>query len=71
MTPLELERLKRQYAGKQVTVDPCRPELSRLVGRPGRVVAVNWNGCALVQFEGANGSWHDINPKFLKVEPKA
>lgn len=69
MFPLELERLKRQYAGKRVVVDARRPELSRWVGRPGRVVAVNWNGCALVQFEGPDPAWFDIEPKFLHVEP--
>ncbi len=69
MLPMEIERLKRQYAGKRIVVDDRRPELARWVGVPGRVVAVNWNGRALVQFDGADASWHDIAPEFLQGEP--
>jgi hypothetical protein len=69
MSLMEIERLKRQYAGKRVVVDGCRPELTRLAGMPGRVIAVNYNGCALVQFDGPDTSWHDIAPEFLKLEP--
>jgi hypothetical protein len=69
MSPMDMERLKRQYAGKRVAVDARRPELIRLTGLPGRVVTVTWNGCALVQFDGPDTSWHDIDPAFLKLEP--
>ena len=69
MTPLELERLKRQYAGKRVSVDAERPELAPMVGRSGKVITVNGNGRALVQFDGADASWHDLDPTFLKLEP--
>ena len=68
MSSMEIERLKRQYAGKRVVVDARRPELTRLAGLPGRVVTVNCNGAALVQFDGSDTSWHDIDPKFLKLE---
>jgi hypothetical protein len=71
MTPIEVERLKRQYAGKRVTVDARRPELTRFAGMPGRVVAINFNGQALVEFEGSNPSRYDIAPEFLKLEPLA
>jgi hypothetical protein len=66
---MDIERLRRQFAGKRVMVDPCRPELTRLADLPGRVVTVNCNGAALVQFDGPDTSWHDIDPKFLKLEP--
>jgi hypothetical protein len=68
MTPMEIERLKRQFAGRRVVVDARRPELTRLAGLPGHVITVNWNGDALVQFDGPDTSWHDIDPTFLKLE---
>ena len=37
---------------------------------PGRVVSVNGNGRCLVQFDGADPSWHDIHPEFIKLEPE-
>ena len=66
---MEIERLKRQYANKRVTVDARRPELTRWAGMHGRVVAINLNGQAIVEFEGPNPSRYDIAPEFLKVEP--
>jgi hypothetical protein len=71
MTPERIEQLSRQYAGKRVTVDARRPELARWAGTPGTVRAVNHNGRALVQFDGADDSWHDIAPEFLQVEANA
>jgi hypothetical protein len=68
MTPERIEQLKRQYTGKHVLVDGRRPELARWAGVPGRVVTVNHNGRVLVQFEGANPSWYDLDPEFVKVE---
>ena len=62
-------RLKQQYVGKRVVVDAHRPELARLADMPGRVIAINHNDFALVQFEGPDPSWHDIAPQFLKLEP--
>jgi len=64
----DVERLKRQYTGQRVLVDARRPELTRWADVPGRVVTVNFNGQALVQFEGPDPSWHDIDPAFLKLE---
>ncbi len=69
MTEMELERLKRQFAGKRVTADACRPELARFADRPGRVITINCNGRALVEFDGPNPSRYDIAPEFLKLEP--
>ncbi len=69
MTDMEFERLKRQYVGQRVTVDALRSELARFAGRPGRVVAVNRNGRALVVFDGYDASRYDIAPEYLKLEP--
>jgi hypothetical protein len=71
MSPEEVERLKRQYAGRRVLVDARRPELARLANIPGRVVTINHNGRALVQFEGPDAGWHDIDPESLKLEPSS
>jgi len=59
----------RRYIGHRVLVDARRPELARWANVPGRIVAVNGNGRALVQFEGADRGWHDIDPEYLKWEP--
>jgi hypothetical protein len=69
MSSEDLEKLKLRYAGRRVTVDARRPESARLAGLMGRVITINCNGFALVQFEGPNPGWHDIDPKFLKLEP--
>jgi hypothetical protein len=71
MTPIEVEQLKRQYAGKWVTVDARRPELTRFAGLRGRVAAINFNGRALIEFEGMgpNSGRHDILPEFIELEP--
>jgi hypothetical protein len=69
MSPEEVQRLNHQYAGKRVQVDARRPELARWANVPGRIVAVNHNGQALVQFDGPDEGWHDIDPSFLKLEP--
>jgi len=71
MSPEEVEHLNRQYAGKRVVVDARRPELARLAGVPGRIISINYNGQALVQFEGSDRGWHDIAPEFLKLEPSS
>jgi len=69
MSLTDLDKLKQRYAGKRVLVDARRPELARLANLPGHVVTINGNGQALVQFEGADRGWHDIDPEFLKLEP--
>jgi len=52
MSPGAIKKLKKQYTGKQVVVDARRPELLRLANASGRVIAINCNGWALVQFDG-------------------
>jgi hypothetical protein len=65
----ELEDLKRQYAGRRVLVDAQRPELARWTNVPGRIVTINHNGQAIVQFDGPDQGWHDIAPQSLRLEP--
>jgi hypothetical protein len=52
------EALKREWTDQFVEVSPDRPELTRFAGLVGRVVTVNWNGKALVDFQ--DGGWYDI-----------
>jgi len=72
MTPEELENLKTTYTGQTVMVEALRPELVRWANVPGRVVTLNCNGRALVQFEGADEGFYDIDPEYLSLaEPPA
>jgi hypothetical protein len=50
--------LKRQWTDQYVTVNPDRPELKRFEGVVGRVVTVNWNNKAVIDFQ--DGGWYDI-----------
>jgi len=52
------EALKREWTDQFVEVNPERPELKRFVGIVGRVVTVNQNNKALVDFQ--DGAWYDI-----------
>jgi len=70
MLPEEVDKLRAEYTGRQVMVDAQRPELARLAGKLGCVRSVNFNGRALVQFEGPDQGWYDIDPEFLKVVDK-
>jgi hypothetical protein len=63
-----VERLKRDFTDKWVTVDPGTPELKRFVGLSGRIKTINMNGRALVQFDGpVDISWYDIDLSYLNV----
>lgn len=53
------EALKREWTDQFVEVSSDRPELARFNGRVGRVVTVNQNRKALVDF--ADGGWYDIS----------
>ena len=53
------EELKREWTDQYVEVNPERPELKRFAGVVGRVVTVNFNNKALVDFQ--DGGWYDIN----------
>jgi hypothetical protein len=65
----KLEELKCIWTDRFVQARPERPELKRFEGRVGRVVTVNYNGKALVDF--ADGAWYDIpaSEEFLIVLP--
>jgi hypothetical protein len=67
MTSQQHDTLKRQYAGKQVVADPQRPEVARWAGVPGVIKAINFNGRALVQFDGPDLGWHDLDLAALRL----
>ncbi len=50
--------VKEQWTDQYVMVKPERPELARFAGVVGRVVTVNFNGKALIDFQ--DGGWYDI-----------
>lgn len=54
----KVDELKRQWTDQFVTVNAARPELKRFAGIIGRVVTVNYNGKAVVDFQ--DGGWYDI-----------
>ena len=60
MEPADLryEQLKREWTDQYVVVNPERPELRRFEGIAGRVVTVNYNNKAVVDFQ--DGGWYDI-----------
>jgi hypothetical protein len=59
LSPAQIEELKREWTDQFVTVKPERPELQRFAGTVGRVVTVNHNGKALIDFQ--DGGWYDIS----------
>jgi len=73
MTTAELaehEALKREWTDQYVTVNPDRPELKRFAGLIGRVVTVNFNNKALIDFQ--DGGWYDITASsecLTKLDP--
>lgn len=74
MDPTEVgnDALKREWTDQYVEVNPERPELKRFVGIVGRVVTVNQNNKALVDFQ--DGGWYDItaSTEYLrKLDPSA
>jgi hypothetical protein len=66
MRALRHEAVAKEWIDQFVMVNAERPELKRFAGIVGRVVAVNWNNKALVDFQ--DGGWYDITaaPAFLK-----
>jgi hypothetical protein len=54
------EELRREWTDQYVTVNPERPELKRFAGIVGRVVTVNYNNKAVIDFQ--DGGWYDITP---------
>ena len=67
--PDQIEQLRQQWTDKWVVVDESRPELARFAGMAGRVVTINMNGKALVEFQEGRGRY-DISPQFLKEVPE-
>ena len=63
---LRHEELKREWTDQFVEVNAERPELKRFAGIVGRVITVNYNNKALVDFQ--DGGWYDIaaSPEYLK-----
>jgi hypothetical protein len=52
------EALRREWTDQFVMVNPDRPELKRFAGIVGRVVTVNFNNKAVIDFQ--DGGWYDI-----------
>lgn len=64
------EALKREWTDQYVMVNVERPELKRFAGIVGRVVAVNYNNKALIDFQ--DGGWYDITASseyLTKLDP--
>jgi hypothetical protein len=55
---LKHEAVAREWTDQYVMVKEDRPELKRFAGIVGRVVTVNWNNKALIDFQ--DGGWYDI-----------
>jgi hypothetical protein len=55
---------KDEWTDQFVEVDATRPELKRFAGSVGRVVTVNCNNKAVVDF--ADGAWYDITTDYLR-----
>jgi hypothetical protein len=69
-TVAQCEELKREWTDQYVKVKPDRPELQRFANIIGRVVTVNYNGKAIIDFQ--DGGWYDIaaSEEFLaRVDP--
>jgi len=60
------EELKREWTYQIVEINPDRPELRRFQGIVGRVITINHNNKALVDFQ--DGGWYDItaSTEYLK-----
>ena len=55
----QIDALRRDWTDQYVTVNPERPELRRFANIVGRVVTVNHNGKAVIDFQ--DGGWYDIS----------
>jgi hypothetical protein len=64
------EALKREWTDQFVEVNAQRPELARFGGIVGRIITVNRNNKAVIDFQ--DGGWYDItaSAEFLtKLDP--
>ena len=66
-----IEDLRRQWTDQYVLVKSERPELRRFANIVGRVVTVNCNGKAVIDFQ--DGGWYDLaaSEEFLTLVPAA
>ncbi|GIW82747.1 MAG: hypothetical protein KatS3mg105_4554 [Gemmatales bacterium] len=65
------DKLMREWTDQYVMVNPEKPELKRFEGIVGRVVTVNYNNRAVVDF--CDGGWYDIpaSSEYLrKIDPE-
>lgn len=63
-----IDRLRREWSDKYVEADASVPSLRRFAGRVGRVMTINMNGHALVQFTGTNDiGWYDVDLARLRI----
>jgi hypothetical protein len=60
------EQLRQEWTDQLVEVNADRPELKRFAGIVGRVVTVNYNLKAVIDFQ--DGGWYDItaSDEYLK-----
>lgn len=56
--PARIEALRAEWTDQFVRANPERPELKRFGETVGRVVTVNYNGKALIDFQ--DGGWYDV-----------
>ena len=64
------ETLKREWVDQYVLVNPEYSELKRFAGIIGRVVTVNFNNKAIIDFQ--DGGWYDVSASadcLTKVDP--
>lgn len=66
----DYDALTRAWTDQYVLVNPDRPELKRFAGIVGRVVTVNHNNKAVIDFQ--DGGWYDITASteyLTKLDP--
>lgn len=67
MDDATINRLKREWTGKQVTISPDHPTTTRFRDRVGTVVTINMNGRALVRFaDSLDTAWFDLPVEMLR-----
>jgi hypothetical protein len=69
-SPARIESLKTEWTDRYVRANTAVPELARFGQTVGRVVTVNWNGKAIVDFQ--DGGWYDITASetyLTKLDP--
>ncbi len=64
------DKVKAKWTDKYVKIRPGFPELARWEGKIGRVVTVNFNGKAVIDFQ--DGGWYDVTASedFLEIVPQ-